>query len=189
MERRRTLGILFTVGTVVAAAMVLFPSIFPFGGPPNVTTSDSPSLQPSLSDPYPVQKGEQVTVIQVGEGTDGLPLQIWNDNPERRTVSIELLHNRSDSTIVTRTVPLPRNAIIRLELRSPDGYLLRVTDESTGTTGTYAVTPDHFDCNDRLATVRITGTNITSRTLQTAMGCGGIFALSQTPVHTLYTEA
>ena len=73
--------------------------------------------------------------------------------------------------MVTRTETLPPSGTVRLEIRSPGGYLLNVTDESTGETGTYAVTPGHFDCNDRLATVRINRTDIGSRTIQTAMGC------------------
>lgn len=177
MERRRALAAVLAVGAVIGAVMVLFPSLSPLSDPPSVTTADSPSLDPSLPDPYDRAKGDPTAVIQVGDGENGLPVRVWNDNPERRTVSIELVHNRSGSTVVTRTETLPPSGTVRLEIRSPGGYLLNVADESTGATGTYAVIPDHFDCNDRLATVRINGTDIDSRMIQTAMGCGGIFAL------------
>ncbi len=59
---------------------------------------------------------------------DRLPIQIWNDSPASRTVSVELLHNESSSSVVTQTKTLPPNGTLWLEIRSP-GYLLKITDD------------------------------------------------------------
>jgi hypothetical protein len=177
MERRRALAVVIAVGAVVATAMVLFPALSPLSGPPSVTTAESPSLDPSLSDPFAGQKRAPSVVLHVGDGEDGLPVRVWNDGKSARTVSITLRHNGSDSTIVRRTETLSPNGTLRVEILAQGRYLLTVTDESTGTTGAYAVTPDRFDCNDHLATVRVNDTAVSSRTMQTGMGCGGVFAL------------
>jgi hypothetical protein len=177
MERRRALAVVLAVGAVVATAMVLFPALSPLSGPPSVTTAESPSLDPSLSDPFAGQKRAPSVVLHVGDGEDGLPVRVWNDGKSARTVSITLRHNGSDSTIVRRTETLSPNGTLRVEILAQGRYLLTVTDESTGTTGTYAVTPDRFDCNEHLATVRVNDTAVSSRTMQTGMGCGGVFAL------------
>lgn len=177
MERRRAPAIVLAVGAVVATAIVLFPVLSPLSGPPSVTTADSPALSPGLSDPFAGQKRPPSVVLHVGDGEDGIPVRVWNDGQSARTVSIALRHNGSDSTIVRRTETLPPNGTLRVEILVQDRYLLAVTDESTGTTGTYAVTPDLFDCNEHLATVRVNDTAISSRTMQTGIGCGGLLAL------------
>lgn len=164
-----TVILIIVAGIVVSA--FLFPALSHLSGPPDVTTSDTPTIDPSVPAPYQGTKAEPTTVIRVDGAGDRLPIQIWNDSPASRTVSVELLHNESSSSVVTQTETLPPNGTLWLEIRSP-GYLLKITDESTQTTGTYPVTTDHFDCNSRFAEVRIDDTgNIDSQTVSTTMGC------------------
>lgn len=164
-----TVILIIVAGIVVSA--FLFPALSHLSGPPDVTTSDTPTIDPSVPAPYQGTKAEPTTVIRVAGAGDRLPIQIWNDSPASRTVSVELLHNESSSSVVTQTETLPPSGTLWLEIRSP-GYLLKITDESTQTTGTYPVTTDHFDCNSRFAEVRIDDTgNIDSQTVSTTMGC------------------
>lgn len=171
MNIRPLLTVFLIIIAGIVASVFLFPTLSHLSGPPDVTTSDTPTIDPSVPAPYQGTKAEPTTVIQVDGAGDRLPIQIWNDSPTNRTVSVELIHNKSHSSLVTHTETLPPNGTLRLEIRSP-GYLLKVTDESTQTTGTYPVTTDHFDCNSRFAEVRIDGNgNIDSQTVSTSMGC------------------
>ena len=173
MNIRPYLTVFLIIITAIVVSLILFPTLSDLSGPPAVTTTDTPTIEPSVPEPYQGTKAKPTTVIQVGESGDGLPIQVWDDSPTDRAVSVELIHNDSDSSLVTRTETLPPNGTLRLEIRSPTGYLLRVTDESTQTTGTYPVTSEHFDCNSRFAEVRIDGNGtIDSRTISTDMGCG-----------------
>ncbi|WP_336337856.1 hypothetical protein [Haloarcula brevis] len=171
MAFRPLLTVALIICAGIVASLVLFPTLSHLSPPPEVTTADTPTVDPSVPAPYDGTKAEPTAVIQVGGGRGGLPIQVWNDSPANRTVSVALLHNASGSTVLTRTEPLPPNGTLRLEIRSP-GYLLEVTDESTQTTGTYPVTTDQFDCNSRFAEVRIDSDgDVDSRTVATNMGC------------------
>ena len=171
MNIRPLLTVILIIVAGIVASALLFPTLSHLSGPPDVTTSDTPTIDPSVPAPYQGTKAEPTTVIQVGGAKGRLPIQIWNDSPTNRTVSVELIHNESHSSPVTRTETLPPHGTLRLEIQSP-GYLLKVTDKSTQTTGTYPVTTDHFDCNSRFAEVRIDGNgNIDSQTVFTTMGC------------------
>jgi hypothetical protein len=173
MKIRPYLIVFLIIITAIVVSLILFPTLSNLDGPPAVTITDTPTIEPSVPEPYQGTKVEPTTVIHVGESGGGLPIQVWNDTPTNRTVSVELIHNDSDSSLVTPTEILPPNVTLRLEIRSPAGYLLRVTDESTQTTGTYPVTNEHFDCNSRFAEVRIDANGIIdSRTISTDMGCG-----------------
>ncbi|WP_424004436.1 hypothetical protein ACOZ4I_07170 [Haloarcula salina] len=168
---RPLLAVVLIVIAGVVASVFLFPTLSYLGGPPDVTTADTPTIDPSVPAPYQGTKAEPTTVIQIDGAGEGVPVQIWNDSPTNRTVTLEVMHNGSRSSLVTHTETLPPNGTLRLEFRSP-GFLLEVTDESTQTTGTYAVTADQFDCNSRFAEIRIGGDgNIDSQTVATSMGC------------------
>lgn len=171
MNGRPFLTLFLVITTGIVVSVFLFPTLSQLSGPPDVTVTDTPAIDPSVSAPYQGTKSEPTTVIQVDGAGDRLPVQIWNDSPMNRTLSVELRHNDSDSSLVTRTETLPPNGTLRLEIRSP-GFLLEVTDEPTQTTGTYPVTTDQFDCNSRFAEVRIDGDgNVDSRTSSTSMSC------------------
>ena len=173
MKIRPYLTVFLILITAIVVSLILFPTLSNLDSSPAVTTTDTPTIEPSVPEPYQGTKVEPTTVIQVGESGAGLPIQVWNDSPTNRTVSVELIHNDSDSSLVTRTETLPPNGTLRLEIQSPAGYLFRVTDESTQTTGTYPVTTEHFDCNSRFAELRIDGNGtLDSRTVSTSMGCG-----------------
>ncbi|GCF16126.1 hypothetical protein Harman_40610 [Haloarcula mannanilytica] len=171
MNIRPLLTVFLIISAGSVASVFLFPTLSHLSDPPDVTISDTPTIDPSVPAPYQGTKAEPTTVIQVDGAGDRFPIQIWNDSPTNRTVAVELIHNQSHSSLVTQTETLPPNGTVRLEIRSP-GYLLKVTDEATQTTGTYPVTTAHFDCNSRFAEVRIDGNgNIDSQTVSTSMGC------------------
>jgi len=171
MNLRPLLAVFLIITAGMVASLLLFPTLSAHSGPPDVTTTDTPTIDPSVPAPYHGTKAEPSVVVQVGETGNGLPIQIWNASPTNRTVSVEIIHNDSDSSLLTRTETLPPNGTLRLEIPSP-GYLLRVTDESTQTTGTYPVTTDHFDCNARFAEIRVDADgNVDSGTVSTTMGC------------------
>lgn len=171
MNIRPLFAVFLIISAGIVASVFLFPTLSHLSGPPDVTTSDTPTIDPSVPAPYQGTKAEPTTVIQVGGAGETFPIQIWNDSPMNRTISVELLHNGSHSSLVTQTETLPPNGTLRLEIRSP-GYLLKVTDEATQTTGTYPVTTAHFDCNSRFAEVRVHGNgNVDSQTVSTSMGC------------------
>lgn len=172
MNLRPILAVLLVILAGIGGSILLFSTLSGPSGPPDVTTAETPVLDPSVPAPYRGTKGEPVTVIRVGETGDGLPIQIWNAGPTERAVSIELIHNESDASLLNRTETLPPNGTVRIELRSSTGYLLEVTDVSTGTTERYPVTSEHFDCNERFAEVRVAGNgSVDSRTVSTDMGC------------------
>jgi hypothetical protein len=174
MERRHAISGVPAVSAVVGAVLVVGPIVI--SGPPSVTTADSPALSPGVPDPFVGQHRQPDVVLHVGDGDQGLALRVWNGGQSARTVSVALRHNGSGSTIVRRTERLPPNGTLRLDVLAEDRYLLTVTDTATGRTGTYAVTPALFDCNEYFATVRVNDTAITSRTTQTGLGCGGLAA-------------
>ena len=171
MNLRPLLAVFLIITVGIVASLLLFPTLSAHSGPPDVTTTDTPTIDPSVPAPYQGTKADPSVVIQVGTTGNGLPIQVWNASPVNQTVSVELIHNDSDSSVVTRTETLPPNGTLWLEIPSP-GYLLTVTDESTQTTGTYPVTTDHFDCNSRFAEIRIDSNGtVDSRTVSTSMGC------------------
>lgn len=173
MDTRPLLAVILVVAAGVGISVVLFPALSGPPDPPTVSTADTPAVDHSGVYPNDGTKAEPSVVFRVSGGGSGLPIRIWNDGPTNRTVSLELRHNESDATVVSHTERLRPNGTVLLELHS-GGFLLEVTDEATGTVGTYAVTPDQFDCNERSATVRIAGNgSIDARTLATAMGCPG----------------
>jgi len=173
MDVRPLLAAVLVVAAGVGISVVLFPALSGGPDPPTVSTADTPAIDHMGAYPNDGTKAEPAVVFQVSGGGDGLPIRIWNDGPTNRTVSLELRHNESDSTVVSHTESLRSNGTVLLEVHS-SGFLLEVTDEATGTVGTYAVTADQFDCNERSATVRVAGNgSVDSRTIATTMGCPG----------------
>jgi|GEM_PF-3455547 len=171
MEVRPLLAVLLVVAAGIGISVVLFPALSGHPDPPTVSTAERPTIDHLGAYPNDGTKAEPTVVFQVSGGGSGLPIRIWNDSPANRTVSLELRHNGSGSTVVSHTETLRPNGTIQLELHSP-GFLLEVTDEATATVGTYAVTADQFDCNERSATVRVTGNgSVDTRTIATTMGC------------------
>lgn len=171
MEVRPLLAVVLVVAAGVGVSVVLFPPLSGPPDPPTVSTADTPAIDHLGAYPNDGTKAEPTVVFRVNGDGSGLPVRIWNDGPTNRTVSLELRHNESDSTVVSHTETLRPNGTLLLELHS-GGFLLEVTDEATGAVGTYAVTPDQFDCNERSATVRVTGNgSVDTRTIATTMGC------------------
>ncbi|SFS12863.1 hypothetical protein SAMN05216559_4146 [Halomicrobium zhouii] len=162
---------ILVVAAGVGVSVLLFPALSGPPDPPTVSTADTPAIDQSVPDPYRGTKAEPAVVFQVSGGGDGLPIRIWNDGPTNRTVSLELHHNESGSAVVSHRETLRPNGTVLLEFHSP-GFLLEVTDEATGTVGTYAVTADQFDCNERFATVRVAGNgSVDARSIAKTMGC------------------
>lgn len=172
MDVRPPLLVVLVVLAGVGISAVLFPAIGAFGGPPDVTTTADPAVDSATANSSQAQDVPPSLAVQVGSGHNEYLIQVGNDSPSNRTVSLTLTHEESDSSLLDRTETLAPNGTVRIELRAPADYLLEVTDDSTGTTGTHRVTPDEFDCNYRFATIRVdrNGT-VDSRVIATVMGC------------------
>lgn len=140
-------------------------------GPPSVTTVDQSHLTSGNGDNG--ISDSTSAVVRVGRGPNLVVVRVVNTSPSNRTLRVTLDHDETDTRLIDQRRSFQANETLRINVREPAQYTVRVRDVETNASKTATITTERFDCNDHRLTFRVIPNETIERTwISTAMECG-----------------
>jgi hypothetical protein len=151
---RRTVGVLVAVLLLTLAVATPVLGLFPGFVSPESQRVAEPRLYSNVPAWDYTYHGNLETVFRVGNGTNGVPVTVWNNGEHSQTTRIELVHRLTGTTVLTHTQTLAANESVQLDLLVKSNYRVVVTDLEDDRRFTYSVERSWFDCNDHNVQIR-----------------------------------